>query len=290
MKKIIVFLLAVLTIAVVPTLFTSCEDSAGVYKPKKKISKVYEQKVGAEPVPNHLSEEWKWDGNKVSSISYYDESGFIDKENFIYDGDRITKIVDDQGNFAEYLYADKKFDKIKYCTPNGELLAEITFQYSKKKISVITFKEYDVNKNVISMIERGFIGRLLPKEGIQIVAKKLSNLSKETFVINLSYEGDNLLSITDGAYTYTFSDYDTHFNIWYNFFPFSGDEYIKLNVFSKNNPGKSILRYEQVNSTITHSYIYDGDFPITIQSFVNYDHDDDTYDYQRVYITRVEYY
>ena len=63
MKKLSVFLSTILTIAIVAIAFTSCEDPAGVYKPAKKIAKVYEQEVGE---PEYLSQEWTWDGNKVA--------------------------------------------------------------------------------------------------------------------------------------------------------------------------------------------------------------------------------
>lgn len=263
MKKLSVFLSTILTIAIAIA-FTSCEDPAGVYKPAKKIAKVYEQEVGE---PEYLSQEWTWDGNKVASISYYYDGEFGGKDEFTYDGDRVEKIRDNYGYYAEYEYNDKQYEKIEYYNPTNELLAEITFQYDGKKISVITLKSYVVDKNVIKMVERGFIGKMLPKEGMKVVAEKMADQSKETTVMSLSYDGDNISSLTTGSNVFSYSDYDTYSNIWFNFFPFSAYEAdANSQIFSKNNPGKVVSQMGSINIPTTFIYTYDGNVPATIQA------------------------
>ncbi|MDD3644854.1 MAG: hypothetical protein PHR19_04945 [Bacteroidales bacterium] len=263
MKKLSVFLSTILAIAIAIS-FTSCEDPAGVYKPEKKIAKVYEQEVGE---PEYLSQEWTWDGNKVASISYYYDGEFGGKDEFTYDGDRVEKIRDNYGYYAEYEYNDKQYEKIEYYNPTNELLAEITFQYDGKKISVITLKSYVVDKNVIKMVERGFIGKMLPKEGMKVVAEKMADQSKETTVMSLSYDGDNISSLTTGSNVFSYSDYDTYSNIWFNFFPFSAYEAdANSQIFSKNNPGKVVSQMGSINIPTTFIYTYDGNVPATIQA------------------------
>ncbi|HNY62718.1 MAG TPA: hypothetical protein PLH70_01175 [Bacteroidales bacterium] len=263
MKKLIVFLLAILVVVVVAILFTSCEEQAGVYKPKKKIFKVYKQ-YGADP--EYLVEEWKWNGKRLSSITYYYKGEFLAEEEFIYEGNKIVKIIDDNGLYAEYIYADKQFKKINFFDSDDILRSEITFQYKGKKISTITIYGYNVCKNVISMIERSFMGKLLSEKGMKIVAEKLANQSKDTFVFYLSYDGENLTSISGDGYDATiYSDYDTHSNIWYNFYPFTYYHSNFYNVFSKNNPGKETVYYGESFDSIIYNYTYDGDSPGTIQ-------------------------
>ena len=263
MKKLSVFLSTILAIAIAIS-FTSCEDPAGVYKPEKKIAKVYEQEVGE---PEYLSQEWTWDGNKVASISYYYDGEFGGKDEFTYDGDRVEKIRDNYGYYAEYEYNDKQYEKIEYYNPTNELLAEITFQYDGKKISVITLKSYVVDKNVIKMVERGFIGKMLPKEGMKVVAEKMADQSKETTVMSLSYDGDNISSLTTGSNVFSYSDYDTYSNIWFNFFRFSAYEAdANSQIFSKNNPGKVVSQMGSINIPTTFIYTYDGNVPATIQA------------------------
>ena len=278
MKKLAVFLLTILVIAVVSIPFTSCGDpeelekpvvpvdpGEGVYKPGKKIAKVYEQEEGE---PERLIQEWTWNGNEVASIDYYDfESEIEGVDEYLYEGGRVVKVRDNWGYYAEYSYLNKQFDKIKYYGPTNILLLEFIFQYDGKNVSTITVRDYYGDKKVISMIERGFMGKLLSDGGMKMVAKKLSNQSKEDIVLTLSYEGENLSLITMGVESIAFSDYDSYSNIWYKFHPFSAyEENFEFRALSKNNPGKSTYNVESNTSITTYTYTYDGNFPVTIQS------------------------
>lgn len=283
MKKLTLLLLTIVAIAVVVILFTSCEEQPGVYKPGKKISKVYEQNEGE---PEYLIEEWKWDGKKLSSITYYWKGNFNAKDEFIYEGNRLVKIRDNLGYSADYFYVGKQFEKIKYYDPTGVLLAEITVHYDGAKISMFTFQNYSAEKNVISMIERGLMGKLLQEEGMQMVSKRLVNPTKESFVITLTYGGDNLASITAESESVTYADYDTYSNVLYNFFPFFTCDNIDFFVFSKNNPRKSIAQLEFITTSI-FTYTYDGDFPVTIKKNEVYEDEDGVESF--VSATRIEY-
>ena len=264
MKKVTVFLSTIFAIAIVAVSFSSCGEEPGIYEPKKKISKVYEQKEGRD---EYLVQDWLWNGNKLASITYYYRGEFDGKDEYTYEGDRIVKIEDNWEYYAEFYYLNKKFDKIKYYKPNNSLSVEITFQYDGKKVSVITFRNYDWDKNVISMISRSMMDYLLPEEGIKMIVEKLTNQAdKFTLVLDLSYRGDNLSLISlDTEPIYTFEDYDNNYNVFYNFFPFSVYyEDININIYSKNNPGKVINEYYDEITTFT--YTYDGKFPITIEA------------------------
>lgn len=268
MKKVIVFLLTIVFVAVVVILFTSCGEQPGVYKPKKKISKVYGQ---VDEEEEYLAQAWIWGGDKVYSISYFYEGVFRLKEEFIYEGDRVSQIRDSRGYYSDYVYVDDQFERIKYYDPTDVLLAETTFRYYENKISVVLLNVYEDDKNVISMIERGFLGKLLSEEGVKIVAEKIANQSKKTMAFNIYYEGENVskLTIMGGPNmaedNIILEEYDTHSNIWYNFFPCSTFEHREFNIrgFSKNNPGKEFYQNDNVFSVCT--YAYDGDFPVTIQ-------------------------
>lgn len=264
MKKVTVFLSTIFAIAIVAVSFSSCGEEPGIYEPKKKISKVYEQKEGRD---EYLVQDWLWNGNKLASITYYYRGEFDGKDEYTYEGDRIVKIEDNWEYYAEFYYLNKKFDKIKYYNPNNSLSVEITFQYDGKKVSVITFRNYDLDKNVISMISRSMMDYLLPEEGIKMVVEKLTNQAdKFTLILDLSYKGDNLSLISlDSEPIYTFEDYDNNYNVFYNFFPFSAYyEDININIYSKNNPRKVINEYYDEITTFT--YTYDGKFPITIEA------------------------
>lgn len=270
MNKLSVILSTILVIAIVSISFTSCEESDDTYNPKKKILYIYEKEDGE---AEHLKEEWDWgiSENRLHCIYFYNDIELEGKDLFVYEENRIFQIKDFLGYYSEYFYADEKLERIEYYSPIDDLLAKITFQYDKKKISKITVHNYNVDKNVMGMIERGFMGKLLPERGMKIVAEKLVNSTKETIVFNLAYEGDNILSISTDEYVVTYSDYDTHSNPWYKFHPFSTYQVeLYLHIFSKNNPGKSIFKEGSNTITTTYAYTYDGDFPVTIQSNIMY--------------------
>ena len=278
MKKLTGFLLAILVFAVVSISFTSCgepeepdvpnvpeESGAGYYNPKKKISKMYLQVEGG---PEYIDQEWVWKGNKVRSITHYHNGAAYVTEEFIYEGNRLIEIRNNHGHRTEYTYNNKRFEKIRYYTPADFLAAEITFQYDGDKISVMTLNKYDVDKNIVSMIERSLMRNLLSGKGGELVSKKLANQIEETIVMDLSYEGENLSSMSmDGIDIYTYSDFDTHANVWCGFFPFIPFNDVNFDVLSKNNPGKWIIRADEQNSiNVTYDYIYNLDFPVMIKT------------------------
>ena len=290
MKKLTVFLLTIIAAVIVVISFTSCDkeepavpevSGAGVYNPGKKISKIYRKLLGGTEL---IAEKWTWERGKIAAIEYYSGGYFDHRDDFKYKDGRISQIKTSQGYYTEFFYTGDQYEIIKCYDPDAVLIADFTFQYSGKKVSVISYNNYALDKNGISMIERGFLAQLLPEEGIQIIAEKLADSPKATTEICYSYEGDNVSSISMGSYVYTYSDYDTYSNIKFNYHPFSfsmNGIFFNNLVFSKNNQGK--ITYE--DGMITHfTYTYDGDFPLTIQAKTLYDGGDST-----VVTTRMEY-
>jgi len=280
MKKLTGFLLTILVIAVVSLSFTSCGDpeepdvpdtpvytGAGVYNPGKKVSNIYMQMdEGAE----YLSEEWIWNGNKVASISYFDEDGFVVREDFIYESNRINQIKNSNGYRSEYFYTDKKYEKVICYDSTDVLSMEILFQYDGDKIASLTIYNYGPAKNVKNVIERGFLGKLLPKGSREIVAKKLINQPEDPSIVTYTYDGENLSSLTTDNVVLIYSDYDTHSNYQFNFYPISaGGTSINSQALSKNNPGLMEFQIGTLNFLATLTYTYVGDFPTTIRTDIS---------------------
>ena len=286
MKKLTVYLLAILAVAVVSFSFISCGDpddpdnpnnpdapiipdaTAGVYQPTKKMGSMY---VQMDEDPEYLVENWEWNGNKVASVTYFEEGEFVARDEYEYNGNRLAKITDNQGFYSEYYYLNTKFEKITYFTPTDVVAAHIQFHYEGNKVTMITMTTFGVEKNVIGMIERGLVGKLLPEEGKKIVAEKLANPEKESIVISLAYSGDNISQVSVGNYIISYSNYDAYFNVQYNFFPFlTHDASFYYNVFSKNNPEKSIIQVGTSIVNITYAYTYADGYPTTINSTMSY--------------------
>jgi len=279
MKKLAVFLSTILVIAVVSISFTSCvepeepeepiipevpEDSgAGIYKPGKKISKVYEQD---EFDVEYLLEEWTWQENKLVSIDYYDEGEFDGRDDYYYDGDRLYMIGSNNSHYAMLTYHNKQYDKIKYYDINDVLVVEITFEYSGNKVSKIIFQKFVDDKKVTSMINRGLMGKLFPEEVAKMVTQNVKNKLAGTYIFTYTYNGDNIASITANyGSVITYSDFDNYNSPWYNAHPFSAcHETIDTEIYSKNNPGKVIMTVDTYVANLTFTYTYDGNYPVTI--------------------------
>lgn len=287
MKKLTVLLLTVLAFAVVSTSFVSCngepddpenpevpvvpvvpEIAAGFYQPGKKVSRMYAQ---VDEGPEQILQDWVWNGDKLVSISYFDDGEFLASDEFVYENNRLAKIYDDQGYFAKYIYDNTKYDKIEYYSNSDVLVADLQFKYEGKKIIMVTINNYSIEKNVMNLIERGFMGKLLSADEMKVVAEKLANSTKETTTVSFTYEGDNVSEVGIGNYVTTYSNYDTHANMLYTFFPFmpyNGTLYHDR--FSKNNPGKTTIQVGTSTVTTVFTYTYTDNFPTTIQATKTY--------------------
>lgn len=214
MKKINFSIVTLLVIALT-LVFASCTKD-GVYKPKKKISKIYET-VQTDPSPAKiLKEEWTWDGKLLSKIAYHD--GGV--ANFTYDKKQLSSITngDDRvdltydGNFIENI---KVYHK-------GDLEMTYTFEHAKKLISGYTV-EYngailhsDAEKcaRLVENVFRFILPEVSTDAATEYMKVATSNLKGGSkYTVSMVYDGKNVSSKTikygDGTmeYTYTYTDY-----------------------------------------------------------------------------------
>lgn len=266
MKKLKFYLVPFLAIVMVAISFTSCDkDEAGVFTPDQKIYKIYVEEMGS---PKTLQQEWIWDGKLLDSIIYYEANVRDEFEDFIYEDNRLVKVVDSYDYYSTYTYNDKYYSKIEYFNPAGTLLADLTFTYLDEKVSNMVYTTYVTTKHVYTMLERGILGKMLPKAAMEQFIKKAvsqENVSKAVINTAITYNGDNIASYTMGEYTLNYSGYDTKFNPFYKFFPFETiSEDRKPEVFSLNNPGALSTVLGSISVPTTYLYTYEGDYPTEV--------------------------
>jgi hypothetical protein len=258
-----------MALMVIAITFTACDkDEAGVFNPDKQISKVYTQDLGE---PKYMTEQWTWDGKTLSLIQYYEENTLAGSEAFTYEDGRLTKVTDNYGYYSVYTYDEKHYAKIEYYSPVNVLLSDITFTYTEEKVTGMTINTYTITKQFVQMLQRGIVGKILPKYAMEEVIKKSvlqeGNASKEATSIVIVYDGDNISSITIGAYAISFAGYDTKINPRFNFAPFSTYyENANSDVFCKNNPGSTSTTIDNNTITTTYIYTYEGDFPTVVEA------------------------
>lgn len=259
MKKYL-FIVTVSAVLIMALGLSSCQKE-GVYNPKKKISKIFEQ-YGSDS--KYLSEVWTWDDNKLSRIDYPSWGGY---QRFEYENNKISKIIDEDGDYWLVKYNGKKFDKVEFYYDN-QLSGIVIFEYSGSKITKMTTEElWDDDKyDLVSVKNRqfGVLKFLIPEMPLEMT-KKSTKSTSETYVIKLTWKGNNIEKLEEEeierneVYTSTTKyTYDDKSNPFYNSF-FGVDDYF---VSSKNNITKETITDSDNDFwEYEYSYTYDGNYP-----------------------------
>ena len=140
------------------------DDPFGVYNPGKKIRRVYYKSPYSDR--KELEQLWQWNGDLLESIKYYGYNENLDYvEQFIYDGQRLSRIEYSDGDFRGYVEFRYENNELKSAECYGpydysELQCKIKFVYQEKKVSKITYQseftdlslQFTWNQDNVSMI------------------------------------------------------------------------------------------------------------------------------------------
>ena len=216
MKKINFSIVTLLAVALM-FVFASCTKE-GVYKPKKKISKIYET-VQTDPNPEKILKEiWTWNGKLLSKVEYED-GDFV---TFSYDKNRLTTINSDFGR-TELEYDGKFIDEMKYYSGN-DLYMTIEFDHEKNLISgyTVEYEGTDADKAKIARLIENSFRFIAPEVAQDEAAEYLKATAGDTKgsvkrTVTYTYDGKNVIEKTDRygnntvVYTYTYTDYKNPF-------------------------------------------------------------------------------
>lgn len=274
MKKSIIFCLCIAVVA----LFAACKDPDGVYNPSKKIQKVFTVNDNGEKV---LAEAWQWDGDVLTSISYYDYDGTLASTNhFSYDSQNRLIAMDQNGAHGEYIYDGKKIDKI-VMTADGVEVATYEFEHKGNKISEIDIDidlfddwgddDFGWDKKDIVFPLRLMMPEICP--AVETAVKKCSKDSKGDQVkIMLKWNGDNVKSMdvifnmlgANLTETAEFT-YDNKNNPMYGSLATMSSSAAENLFLNKNNPQTVKISYlGQILGTSDFTYEYDGNYPVKV--------------------------
>ncbi|MBP5401404.1 MAG: hypothetical protein J6Y35_07240 [Bacteroidales bacterium] len=261
MKKINLSIITLLVIAMT-IVFASCTKD-GIYKPKKKISKIYET-VQTDPNPTkELKETWTWNGKLLSMIDYGD--GEFAK--FLYTKKQLSSIEGmDSRIEVNYDEKGKYIDNFKVYSDN-ELRATYTFEHGDKHLLTGYTIEYEgglFNRNSARLVENvfRFLAPEIASEGadeyVQIATSNLKG--KEKYTVTLTYDGKNVIEKVvnngDEKYTYTYT-YTEYLNPFYGLLDINVDNFISKNAVSSC----VITRPNLPDYNYTYTYQVDGKVP-----------------------------
>lgn len=272
------FSIVTLLVVAMTLLFASCTKD-GVYKPKKKIAKIYET-VLTDPNNNDkmLKEEWKWDGKLLSSITYHYGTIVETTEvaTFTYDKNQLTTIT--LGDTRMELTYDGKLIETMKSYSDNELEATYTFEHGDKnritgyKVEYNNTAKSNVAKNAC-LIESAFrflIPEIATSEAKEYV-KTATDQRKDNrnYSVTMTYDGKNVASKTitysNGSTecTYAYTEYKNPF------YGLLSDE--NNNATSKNAVSQMVVKNPLLpvyaNSpdyTYTYTYKTDGKVPTQV--------------------------
>lgn len=246
----------------------------GKYNPKEKIKAIYRE-VDSE---KSLVETWTWEDNLLMKVDFIDEDIYF---SFEYDEKRLVKINDyEEGymdGYSTLTYDNSLLQKIE-SFDDGELTGKIDITHDKKKITKMTITYYDDDDDYASLksMHRSkkfsqMMSFVIGKERSQRIMNSLQRKSIETYTIEFTYEGDNVVTVKESEgedISITYFTYDDKLNPRYGALFIFGWESPAV-LFSKNNAIKETYTstYEIDGETHTntytnnYSYVYDGEFP-----------------------------
>lgn len=273
MKKSIIFCLCLAVIA----LFSACKDPDGVYNPSKKIQKVFTVEDGEKV----LAEVWRWDGDILTSIGYYDYDGTLVYMNrFSYDSKNRLIAMDGEGAHCEYIYDGNKIEKA-VMTADGVEVGSYEFEYKGNKISEINIDMIlfdDWGDDDFGWDKKGVVYPLyfmIPEACpmLEAAVKKCSKDSKGDQVkIKLNWGGNNVKSMDMSFNVWGMNmtetaefTYDKKNNPMYGSLGTMSSSAVENLFLNKNNPLTVKISYMgQILGTSDYAYGYEDNYPVKV--------------------------
>ena len=262
------FLLVAISLLLIS--FSSCSDNIGDYHPKKKISRIFSDYGYGKT----LQEMWSWNKNQLVKIEHSSDW----TEYFTYNKKGQIVRVDDYeyGEYVEYQYDGNKLKKIRYYNDNT-LEEEYSVTYDGNHPTKIELTYYVGYKGKSRLKSEGTnpLKTLLSGNVYQRIERKFNEYSAAsksdgyTYIIKLEWEKGNISKviyeeIEDGEHNIeevTFK-YDNKSNPFHNCLSLYLDDFVDENWGSKNN----VVEEFWTGTSVTYSYIYDGNYPIEQRS------------------------
>ena len=275
--------LLIVAIALLAVAFVSCQKD-GVYKPKKRIAKVYNEWTRTtvstdadgsrtETVTQnpYVAQEWTWGDKTLESIMSKDKDGnVVNNVKFAYDDkNRIVSVAETGDDKIEYAYNDdKKLQSIK-AYEGTDLVLSMEYAYEDKLPKTITttwYFEYKKMSPLAKMVIPTFVSEAMQRTEIQskAVVTYVMTSTIEWDGKNISQVVTNVENESPSTITY---EYDGKANPYYGMYGMMEYDF-DIACYSKNNVVKSTNSYTEEGKTVTeveeYVYEYDGKYPTKV--------------------------
>jgi len=253
----------------------------GVYNPKMKIDKIYNEKDG-----RYLLEQWQWNDKLLSKIDFYRSNESLKATHtYLYDENRLTR-VQMEGSYSDFIYDGKELRTINTYT-GSQLLETYQLSFKKDKLSHISIKRSakgGTDSDLMSFFIPGSDHLSLSRPSSS--ESKGENYDYSAAEMDFVWDGDNVqylkMSITrpDSIQHLTFSYvYDDNMNPKHGFlslYPIQSilNDEPQYQLCSKNNIVSVMVtdEYDIFSKTesFTYSYEYYKNYPTKVyHTFLN---------------------
>ena len=261
-------------------LLTAGCQKEGVYKPGKKISKIFTTYESGE---KRLYQTWNWDGDLLKSISFFDGSSEM---RFQYNGKQLSAIYELGGTNQYYLFHyDKKGKRLDSLDVYKDIssgnvkvrhVAHYDFSYNEEglisgyKEEVYAFGIWKEGNDALRMVLQCAIPGL-PDIAAQKLAKPRTQRKGDEEIwdrisVSFTYQGENVTEchiltndILEENYTFTYTDY---LNPSYKLF--QSTSFLSSGLYSKNLV--KTCHYENLSSSDpTVNYYEDMEYQYKIE-------------------------
>ena len=222
--------LSIMAFCLIPwlCLLTAGCQKEGVYKPGKKISKIFTTYESGE---KRLYQTWNWDGDLLSSISFFNGSSEM---RFQYNGKQLSAIYElDRDNQYYLFHYDKSGKRLESLdvykdvlsqNPKVRHVAHYDFSYNEEglisgyKEEVYAFGIWKEGNDALRMVLQCAIPGL-PDPAAQKLAKPRTQSKGDEEIwdrisVSFTYQGENVTEchiltddILEENYTFTYTDY-----------------------------------------------------------------------------------
>ncbi len=243
--------------------FTSCQKD-GVYKPKKKISKIYTSKDGGDRI---LQETWHWDGKVLTSIDFEDYT-----VTFNYDKKQLQSLSVDNEEFMIFNYDGKVLKSIKWMDGSDEI-ASYTFKHDGKFISgvdAVIDNNYMKSSRLLEVAFRTIDPTIAETEVAQFKACQAEAKGLYRYSDVYEYDHNNVITLkrhdnNNNDYTYTYTYNNRYLNPFYHLLLDLGDDVVgyglSKNAVASYHYEDTYISARVIDMEITYPKL-DGKYPV----------------------------
>ena len=171
------------------TAFYACQkEQLGVYNPKMRIEKIYN-----ETDSHYLLEQWVWNESTLSKIDRFRSSGnILYTDNYVYDEQNRLARIERDNQYTEFLYEGKLLTTINTYS-NKKLVETYHLTYEKDKLAHISIEKPAKGAGNVDLFSLFLPGNADVMESVfPTKDSKIETYNYSSVKMDFQWDGDNV--------------------------------------------------------------------------------------------------